>query len=192
MIQCVHCGQQVAPDTAFCPNCGKPPAPPPKKSNAVVWVFAIGCGLFALIAIIGIVAAIFIPNFLDALQRAKQKRTVADMREIGTAWMSWMTDHIDDPETSLSEYPSVDELAGVLEGEYLQQMPRTDGWKHPFEFWIARDLRDTPTMYIRSAGRDGVFETNDLFREDPFDPYEYDRDIVWADGVFTHYPQANR
>ena len=35
--------------------------------------------LLIVVAIIGIIAALLIPNFLDALQKAKQKRTVADM-----------------------------------------------------------------------------------------------------------------
>ena len=36
--------------------------------------------LLIVIAIIGIIAALLIPNFLDALQKSKQKRTEADMR----------------------------------------------------------------------------------------------------------------
>ncbi len=40
--------------------------------------------LLIVVAIIGIIAALLIPNFLDALQKAKQKRTVADMRNAGT------------------------------------------------------------------------------------------------------------
>ena len=40
--------------------------------------------LLIVIAIIGIIAALLIPNFLDALQKAKQKRTVADVRNTGT------------------------------------------------------------------------------------------------------------
>src|SRR5204863_10106161 len=40
--------------------------------------------LLIVVAIIGIIAALLIPNFLDALQKDKQKRTVTDMRNIGT------------------------------------------------------------------------------------------------------------
>ena len=36
--------------------------------------------LLIVVAIIGIIAALLIPNFLDALQKAKQKRTVADKK----------------------------------------------------------------------------------------------------------------
>ena len=48
--------------------------------------------LLIVVAIIGIIAAILIPNLLDSLQKAKQKRTVADIRNVGAAWFSWLTD----------------------------------------------------------------------------------------------------
>ena len=47
-----------------------------------------------VIAIIGILASLLIPNLLDALQKAKQKRTLADMRITGTAMFSWLTDQV--------------------------------------------------------------------------------------------------
>src|SRR5215813_7171001 len=48
--------------------------------------------LLIVVAIIGILAAIAIPNLLTAMQRSKQKRTMADMRTIATAWESRATD----------------------------------------------------------------------------------------------------
>ena len=42
--------------------------------------------LLIVVAIIGILAAIAIPNLLTAMQRSKQKRTMADMRSVATAW----------------------------------------------------------------------------------------------------------
>ncbi|MEO8035925.1 MAG: prepilin-type N-terminal cleavage/methylation domain-containing protein, partial [Acidobacteriota bacterium] len=48
--------------------------------------------LLIVVAIIGILAAIAIPNLLTALQRAKQKRTLADIRSIATAWEARSTD----------------------------------------------------------------------------------------------------
>ena len=50
--------------------------------------------LLIVVAIIGIIAAILIPNLLDALQKAKQKRTVGDIRAVGAAWFSWLTDQV--------------------------------------------------------------------------------------------------
>ena len=48
--------------------------------------------LLIVVAIIGILAAIAIPNLLTAMQRSRQKRTMADMRTIATAWEARATD----------------------------------------------------------------------------------------------------
>src|SRR5215813_5867250 len=48
--------------------------------------------LLIVVAIIGILAAIAIPNLLTALQRSRQKRSMADMRTISTAWEARATD----------------------------------------------------------------------------------------------------
>ena len=41
--------------------------------------------LLIVVAIIGIIAAIAIPNLLNAIHRGRQKRTMADMRTVATA-----------------------------------------------------------------------------------------------------------
>jgi len=50
--------------------------------------------LLIVVAIIGIIAALLIPNFLDALQKAKQKRTLGDAKSVGTSMFSWLTDQV--------------------------------------------------------------------------------------------------
>ena len=112
--------------------------------------------LLIVVAIIGIIAAILIPNLLDALQKAKQKATVADIRNIGTAWYSWMTDQssasaagqtvtlgVLDWANDFSGSCTPVQLAEILEGGapgaaisqfYLQKMPTEDGWEWPLEF----------------------------------------------------------
>ena len=50
--------------------------------------------LLIVVAIIGIVAALLIPNLLEALNKSKQKRTMTDIRLSGTAWFSWLTDQV--------------------------------------------------------------------------------------------------
>ncbi len=49
--------------------------------------------LLIVVAIIGIVAAIAIPNLLTAVLKSKQKSTMGDMKSIGTAVDSYMTDN---------------------------------------------------------------------------------------------------
>ncbi|HSG38053.1 MAG TPA: prepilin-type N-terminal cleavage/methylation domain-containing protein, partial [Thermoanaerobaculia bacterium] len=93
--------------------------------------------LLIVVAIIGIIAALLIPNFLDALQKAKQKRTVSDIRNAGTAMFSWLTDQVGaaaagqsstDP-VAMTSYTKVevDVLQTVLVPQYLQAIPVKDG-----------------------------------------------------------------
>src|SRR5882762_1185179 len=49
--------------------------------------------LLIVVAIIGIIAAIAIPNLLNAIDRGKQKRSMADIRSLGTATESYAVDN---------------------------------------------------------------------------------------------------
>src|SRR6185436_8056136 len=105
--------------------------------------------LLIVVAIIGIIAALLIPNFLDALQKAKQKRTVADMRNTGTAMFSWLTDQIAAGAAGaaattvvVSDYSTAtaSELTSLLVPQYLQQVPDKDGWKIALEYRLTTDF----------------------------------------------------
>ncbi len=158
--------------------------------------------LLIVVAIIGIIAALLIPNFLDALQKAKQKRTVADMRNAGTALFSWLTDQVGAAaagaagtgDVDLTQYnggtaQTGDTLTTVLVPQYLQTVPVLDGWKHPFDYYLntANPLAKH-VMAIRSYGRDNS-PIGTTYTVTSFDPTDYDQDIVWADGFFVRWPQ---
>lgn len=150
--------------------------------------------LLIVVAIIGIIAALLIPNFLDALQKAKQKRTVADARNVGTAMMSWLTDQVGAAAAGasydLSGVPSQSpsSLAAVLSPQYIQRVPDEDGWKAQFAYGLNLDNFTAEVMYVASGGRD--LSPPALNGDSgPFDPTLYDEDIVWADGYFLRWPQ---
>jgi prepilin-type N-terminal cleavage/methylation domain-containing protein len=150
--------------------------------------------LLIVVAIIGIIAALLIPNFLDALQKAKQKRTVADARNLGTAKMSWLTDQLSagaaGADWDSTDYASISysDLNSVLATMYIQKVPDQDGWKNPYSFYLDTDnVLTSFVMAILSGGRDGTIDNT--YTSGPFDPTDYNQDIVWADGYFVRWPQ---
>lgn len=136
------------------------------------------------------------------VDQGAQKQTVKDIRNVGTAMFSWLTDQVGaaaagqsqtpaPKEVALSNYPAIshEELAGILVPQYIQELPVTDGWGHDYEFRLNTENPLAPqVMSIRSPGRDGTFST-DSYTVTSFDPTSFDEDIVWADGFFVHWPQ---
>ena len=157
--------------------------------------------LLIVVAIIGIIAALLIPNFLDALQKAKQKRTVADVRNTGTAMFSWLTDQVGaaaagagGQTVDLANYQSIgaDDLRDQLVSTYLQEVPEVDGWKNPFDFYLNTENPLAPNvMAIRSYGRNTVEESGS-YTVTNFFPTDYDQDIVWADGFMVRWPEGKK
>jgi type IV pilus assembly protein PilA len=158
--------------------------------------------LLIVVAIIGIIAALLIPNFLDALQKSKQKRTEADMRNLGTAMFSWLTDQAGAAaagasatgDVNLANFKSTTQtdLSTVLVSQYIQSIPVKDGWRHNFSYYMnyANPLGGVGIMAILSYGRDGQPEAGSPdYTVTGFDPTDYDRDLVWADGYFARAPQ---
>src|SRR6476646_3528013 len=60
--------------------------------------------LLIVIAIIGILAAIAIPNLLNAVQRGKQKRTMSDMRALATAVEAYAVDNSSYPAAACNSF----------------------------------------------------------------------------------------
>ena len=59
--------------------------------------------LLIVVAIISILAAIAIPNFLEAQMRAKVVRSKTDMSTINAAFMAYVVDHNDPPNTGCTD-----------------------------------------------------------------------------------------
>jgi general secretion pathway protein G len=155
--------------------------------------------LLIVIAIIGILAAILIPNLLDAMEKAKQKRTVADMRITGTAMFSWLSDEVGAAAagaaiTSIdisSQYKPIDisALRDLLTPQYIETVQALDGWKTDYQYFLdPTNPLNQQVMAIGSGGRDRSTVAGS-YSVGGFDPTDYDQDIVWADGFFVRWPQ---
>jgi len=163
--------------------------------------------LLIVVAIIGVIAAILIPNLLDALQKTKQKRTMADMRDLGTAWFSWLTDQVsaaaagsgtheydfEDLSVSLSAEDLISSLYVDSRMFYTRDVPARDGWSRLYDYRWSGNPSSSPVIGIRSFGRDGQEGPNGnggSYFMGPFLASDYDQDIVWADGFFVVYPSG--
>ena len=137
-----------------------------------------------------------IPNLLIARNRSRQKRTMADMRLIATAWEARATDvnsysvqHTHRRRTLGDEEPlNATELAKALEPKYIRHLPRVDGWGGEFLF-AAADFDDkgaAATYTIWSLGSD---RARDASPKPAGATKSFSADIIYSNGSFTQYPE---
>lgn len=207
MSYCMNCGHELPENAAYCPKCDRPTektlaSRSSSKSGGTktLWLMVgAGCAVFAFV-VLGILAAILIPNFLDALQKAKQKRTLADLRSLNVALISYWVDH-----EALPEGETFEDVAEALVPDYMAEVPRLDGWKRPYRYecWVdetkiddGSELERSPgsspcTDYrLASPGRDGVYEHDALadYQVESFPTTYYDRDVVFGPEAAIQYP----
>ena len=153
--------------------------------------------LLVVVAIIGIIAAIAIPNLLVAIQRSKQRRTMVDMRNIATAWearnsetgrynAAGQANGIEGADQRIT----LDQLQILLEPTYMRILPKVDGWGTPFQAYTDQPYGSgapqAKVYALISAGKDQVIEGDPT--TGPFT--NYDCDIVYSNGVFLSYPDG--
>ncbi len=130
--------------------------------------------LLIVVAIIGIIAAIAIPNLLNAINRGRQKRTMSDMRTIGTAIEAYAVDN--------SFYPTgntYDIMRTALQPTYIKTLPQNDGWE------IGMNMLSSSRFYtIISYGRDAASGTVTQNQTTS----DFDCDIAYGNGMFIQWP----
>ena len=151
--------------------------------------------LLIVVAIIGIIVAIAIPNLLNAIQRAKQKRTMGDMRSAGTAAEAYAVDFNHYPAAAGYTLPSgltalptssfgapgaTAKFNGKVVPTYIRLLPLTDGWNSFFLYGVGGTGQD---YIIASNGRDGSQDTA-VWGETT----NFNDDIIFVDGQFAQYP----
>ena len=139
--------------------------------------------LLIVVAIIGIIAAIAIPNLLNAINRSRQKRSMSDMRTIGTATEAYAVDWAFYP--TLAQGPVVG-MSTHISPIYLKKTPQADGWRFAF-----RAESESRFYSLGSAGRNKAWE-NDLssnsYNRDT--TTSMDCDIIYSNGTFISYPEG--
>ena len=136
--------------------------------------------LLIVVAIIGIIAAIAIPNLLNAINRGRQKRSMADIRTIATGMEQYQVD--------FNFYPkdisgNVSNLQAYIEPTYVRKMPVTDGWNTPF--FVQTDANGL-AYPIASYGKDHSAGT----WVDGAKTTNFNDDIVFLNGQFSQWPEG--
>ena len=145
--------------------------------------------VLVVVAILGILVAISAANLLNAVQRARQKRTMADMRTLALGIESFTTDFNRYPAAAGFVLPSglalpsatLETIHPQLTPTYIKIVPLRDGW----DSWFTYSTDPSQTHYaIRSNGADGNPESAPAFGV----THLFDSDVILVDGTFVQYP----
>ena len=167
--------------------------------------------LLIVVAVVGILSAIVIPNALVAIQKAKQKETMKQIVHIATACADYVT--------TVGYAPDSGNQSGVLQGGnnflssispmFLRVCPINDQWGNPFRVYTgtavasvynipAEDIADDDFLIV-SLGRDGEDGGDENFTYDDENPAaglyrinsiaDFDNDLVNLNGSWLHAPR---
>jgi general secretion pathway protein G len=133
--------------------------------------------LLIVVAVIGIIVAVAIPNLIAAIQRSRQSRTMADMRMISEGVELYQNDH--------SFYPLLDSGTVADLGDhlrlYIRDYNELDGWSTPIDY-----DSDGRGYTLVSYGWDAVVDLPWTFGATD----SFDADIVFTNGNFLQWPEG--
>jgi general secretion pathway protein G len=136
--------------------------------------------LLIVVAIIGIIAAIAIPNLLNAVDKGKQKRSMSDMRTICAAVEAYATDTAKYP-LGASNWAA---LKPSIDPYFVRNPPDADGWANG---WEASTTSNGSDYTVSSLGKDGFADARAGGPTSAFDC-----DIVYTNGHFFQWPQGTQ
>lgn len=127
--------------------------------------------LLIVVAIIGIIAAIAVPQLVDYIQRARCERTEADVRTLGNSIHSYYIDY--------EVFPASDFLECIQ--AYQPNPPAVDAWANPWDY-----ASDGQYYTLTSFARDGVAGPGPKTKLEinPTDELRHDYDIMLRNGTY--------
>ena len=157
--------------------------------------------LLIVVAIIGILAALLVPNAMTALQKAKVRGTQKDLSTIATTLADYCTDRATPPANNGDISTT---LKSALSPMYLKVLPLKDQWGTNFKVYTGTAV----TVYgisgaaaddflISSYGRDKTVESWTYNASTPEAGLysisvtaDFDKDLVNWNGSFVRGPRA--
>ena len=133
--------------------------------------------LLIIVAVLAVLSSILIPEYLTSLQKAKQKETMEDLRNVVMGLESYLVDQNRLPLsiTALSPF-------------YVKNLKTTDAWGHPFVY------ATSGTHYsIGSPGKDGIIDLScTTLYLPPTTMAGFNQDIIFSDGKLVCGPKVSK
>lgn len=160
--------------------------------------------LLVVVVIIMLVSSILIPKLINAIHKSKQRKTMAEVNSVGTAWMSWLTDQVGAASAGTAKTYETEGFVAVEYADllsylrpsntffYMDTVPDKDGWGSDLNYFRQTDLTSDRQLMICASARDGVFDVCDIsgpLLTGPFLVTDFDQDIIWADGQLVRWPE---
>src|SRR4030042_4478353 len=118
--------------------------------------------LLIVIAIIGIIAAIAIPNLFNALDRSRQKRSQADLRTWGSALGTYLVDWnfypFDPTGPDAPIGPGVFLYDMIVADKYLEKPIYLDAWGNYLRYSGGTDMISAWGYTVASLGKGNIAE----------------------------------
>ncbi|MFQ5669912.1 MAG: type II secretion system protein GspG [Acidobacteriota bacterium] len=141
--------------------------------------------LLLVVALVGLLTAIAIPNLLNAIDRGRQSRTMADLRYLATAIEEYAIDNTSYPNLPTETDIQGSSLEAILKAVYLRSVPTRDAWGGGLRY--AGSLAD---YTVGSPGKDGSSPLSISGTGGP--TTSFDCDIVYSHGAFIQWPQGTQ
>lgn len=152
-----------------------------------------------VVAIIGILAVLLIPNAITAIQKAKQKSAMKDILSMATAASDCMADNGEWTMAQSGDIHASSEFVLAITPFYIKFCPITDPWGESYKVYlgdlaavrsISSDDIGPEDFVIESYGRDSISDgweydpadtEDDYYTVDGWQAFKYDM-INWNGG----------
>jgi general secretion pathway protein G len=160
--------------------------------------------LLIVVAIIGILAALLIPNAITAIQKAKQKTTMKDIGTISTALADYVTDNGTTPVQS-GVYTAAAPFYTGLSPFYVKVLPINDQWGEDYRVFCGAAVVGNygvaaaggDDFLVASYGRDKIVEGFSFVATNPEagmyvvnQMAHFNRDLVMWNGSWIRAPRT--
>ncbi len=158
--------------------------------------------LLIVVAIIGILAALLVPNAMTALQKAKVRGTQKDISTMATTIADYVTDKATPPANSGDISTT---LKSALSPMYIKVLPTKDQWGTNFKVYTGTAVDGNyglsgsavDDFLVSSYGRGGALESFTYTAATPeaglytiSSTADFEKDLVSLNGSFIRGPRA--